>query len=123
MALVVAGVLSSSPMKSILKRNASEGNIFHIIILHNFEPCYTIPAGFTVKAKFTPDSTLHLPPVQLLHIQLATTGVEFAAAGAEADMGCCSEKAIVFAVEMVGQLVFPRYHIKKNSSQNIPAQS
>ena len=36
-ALVVAGVLSSSPMKSILKRNASEGNIFHIIILHNFE--------------------------------------------------------------------------------------
>ena len=97
--------------------------LYCIIILHNSKPCYSIPAGFTVKAKFIPDSTLHLPPVQLLLIQLAATGVEFAAPRTEADLGFCPEMTIVFLVEVVGQLVFPRYYIKKNSSQLIPAQS
>ena len=76
-------------------------------MLHNFEPCHAIPAGWTVEAKLIPDPALQLLPVELPFVQLAVARVKCAAARADRDLCHRLETATVFHFKVTKQTVFP----------------
>ena len=83
---------------------------------------YTLPAGFTVQAKFIPDPALHLHCVELLLVQLAVAGVNLAAARADGYLGSCFEPATVLRFKVTRQIAFPMWHIIKDIACILPAQ-
>ena len=91
------------------------------IILHKFEPWYTIPAGWPVQSQLIPNPALHLPSVHLLVVHLAGASLNPATSIAYLDPCRRPETSTVFGVKVNTQLVLPRRHIRKDIFHLKPA--